>query len=588
MAGMIRLGFGKLLLLFVFLLSIVPLAAQQHRDITFDAELSKTKMLQNSTVEYTVMLRNSQGSEFKPPKFSGFAILSGPTRTMGSKTINGATTTYQAYTWLIQPQRTGKLNIQPASIKAAGRTYRSNSATVEVLPIDSKLAASAPDNFMRLEVSKDTAYVGEQLIMNVVLYTSDNAISRNLAAEPDLSEFFSYGRRQFDGRSRNVLENGKEYLARTISSTALYPLKSGELVIEPYRLLLGLVRYRNPQSTFSRRYTERIPLQTDTFHLQVNELPSPRPENFSGGVGKFKMEVSIDRTALSTDDAITLRLNVNGQGDVKRITAPEPVDKNNWVIYDPEVLKEEFYDSPTGIYGQKILEYKIVPKRAGKQTLTPTLSYFNPDSNRYVNLQSVVYDIDVSQGSAVVNYDEPEEKDSTAVLELIPASEVRTLKRYNTTALPYSLAIPLFLLPLLLFGGYYFYDQKKQAEAAIDPAEKARLRARKAADGHLQHAKTALNSAQTADFYNAIEDALLGYLRDKFQLPVKALSKRNIEQVLLQRGAPQSLATKYVDLLKRCELALYAGGAGATNLQAAYSEAEQLIIATEAAVEASK
>jgi hypothetical protein len=581
-------SFASGLILFVMIgLPSANVQAQQHRDITFDAKVNKQKMLLNSTLEYSVSLRNSRGEDFQAPDFQGFTVLSGPGRTMGTNIVNGVSTTYQSYSWLLQPLKTGRFIIGPASIRAKGRTYQTNSKAVEVLPVDAKLAATAPGNFLRLEFSQDSAYVGEQLIMDLVLYTSDNAISRNLVAEPDLNGFFAFPRRQFDGRTKSVLENGKEYLARTIASTALYPLKSGELVVEPYRLLLGVVRYRNPQSTFSRRYTERIPLQTDTTRLLISELPAPRPENFSGGVGNFRMEASIDRVELSTDEAITLRLIISGEGDVKRITAPSPVDENNWVIYDPDVLKEEFYDSPTGMYGQKILEYKIVPKRAGSYALRPNLSYFNPDSSRYVEMIEQDYTVEVSQGAAAVNYAETEDTTATTeVLALRPATPVKGLRRYgiaSSSSLPRLLGWSLAILPGLLFGGYFFLDRRRKAEARIDPAEKARLQALRLAEGQLQQAREQMEAKQPALFYGAVEDALLGYLRNKFRLPVSDLSKRNIEQLLLNRGANTTLATAYVELLRRCELTLYGGGGGG-GLQETYNEAKKLILDTEAIV----
>lgn len=583
-----KLSFLKFLVLIIACIGLTPLLnAQQHSDITFDAQLSKSKMLINSTVEYAVNLRNSRGEDFRPPDFKGFVVLSGPGRTMGTTIINGAATSYQSYKWLLQPKRTGRITIGPASIRAQGRTYSSNSKTVEVLPVDTKIAALAPDNFLRAELSADTAYVGQQLIMDLVLYTSANAISRNLVTEPDFSGFFAFPRRQFDGRSRNLLENGKEYTARTIGSVALYPLKSGELTIEPYRLLLGVVKYRNPQSTFSRRYTERIPLQTDTTKLFVSELPSPRPANFSGGVGTFRLNDEINRNKLSTDDAITLRLDIAGQGDVKRISAEAPVDPKDWVIYEPEVLKEEFYDSPTGMYGQKIVEYKIVPKRAGNYLLQPEISYFNPDSNRYLSLKGNQYPVEVSQGSAVVNYDV--EEDTLAqeeVLSLRPVDAVGQLSNYQKSSFSPLLGLSLTILPLLCFGGYFFYDQRKRSLANIDPEELARQRARRAAEAHLDLAKKELDKGSNTAFYNAIEDALLGYLRDKFKLPVAELSKRNIHQVLVEKGASTELANGYVELLKRCELALYAGGGGAADAQNSYQTATELILSTESAIDA--
>lgn len=557
------------------------LVAQSHADVTFDARVSRDRMLVSSTLEYQVTLRNANGTDFTEPQFRDFDVISGPGLTRGTNITNGVRTTYISYSWLLKPKRTGTLNVEPATIRANGRTYRSNSVSVEALAVDAGLASLAPDNFLRLEVSDDTAYVGQQILLNLRLYTTDNVVSRNLVAEPDLSAFFAYPRRQFDGRTQTVLDNGKEYLARTIASIALYPSKSGDLIIEPYRLLLGVIRYRNPQSSFSRRYTERIPLQTDTLNILVNELPRPRPDNFSGGVGRLRTEFSVDKDSLSTDDAVTLRMSVSGEGDVKRITTPLLVPEKDWVIYDPEVLLEEFNDTPTGIYGRKVLEYRIVPKRPGEYDLQPTLNYFDVDSNAYVSLAPLVYPLNVTAGTNAVVYNEEEIADTTEVLSLLPGKAPRKLRRYGGAGMPPLLFWGLVGLPLLFLGGWFGLDWRRRQLADRDPRELARERAARMANDRLKAAESARQSGQAKAFYDAVEDAILGYVRDKFQLPVAELTKKNIHRLLLDKGAEEELANAYVSLLKRCEMALYAGQDGAGDLAATYDTARDLILRTE-------
>lgn len=571
----------RLIILVISCFLLTTLLGQKHQDITFDAQASKSRMLINSTLEYQITLRNANGSDFVPPKFKDFNIVSGPGQTRGNSIINGVATSYISFSWVLQPKRTGKLTIESASAKAGNRGYRTNTKSIEVLPVDAGLAAQAPDNFMRLELSEDSAYVGQQVIMNLKLYTTDNVVSRNLVAEPNLDAFFTYPRRQFDGRSVNVLENGKEYLARTVASVALYPSKSGELVIEPYRLLLGVIRYRNPQSSFSRRYTERIPMQTDTMRLYVKELPLPRPDNFSGGVGSYRLQVGVDKQELSTDDAITLRMIISGEGDVKRITSPTPVSEKKWVIYDPTVLEEEFVDGPTGMYGKKSFQYQIVPRRAGEYPLLPTFNYFDVDSNRYLNLVATNYNVKVAQGSGTPVYDTEEATDSTETLVLRSPDGLGKLHRYGSNALDGGVLWSLAILPLLLLGGLFYYEHRQRLIANLDPAEVARQRAAKLANDRLKNADQAMKAGQPRAFYDAIEDAVLGYLRDKFQLPIVDLNKKNIHQQLLTHGAETELADAYVELLQRCEMALYAGQDQASDLAATYDKAKGLILRTE-------
>ncbi len=560
------------------------LAAQQHADITFDAKASKSKMLLNSTVEYEVNLRNASGSNFQAPNFKDFTVISGPGQLRGTSIINGATTTYLTYSWLLQPKKTGQVVIPPASVQAAGRPYKSNAVTIEVIAPDAGLGSLAPDNFLRVEFGDDTAYVGQQLLLNLRLYTTDNVVSRNIVAAPDLSNFLALNRRYYDERTQTVIENGKEYLVRTIDSKAIYPSKNGEIIIEPFRLLLGVMRYRNPQSSFSRRYTERLPLQTDTARLFVKELPNPRPSNFSGGVGRFRLETNINKDSLSTDEAITLRMSIFGEGDINRITAMLPVPKADWVIYDPVILQENLNESPSGVFGNKVLEYQIIPKRPGTYTLAPTLNYFDIDSNAYVNLAPLSYQIHVTQGSTTINYEESEPNaaaDSGQALQLMTTTKIGKLKDYTQTDISDQIFWGLLLLPLFLLAGFYWQDRKKKALENTDPLELARQKAIKLANKRLQLAKEAQQQQAPKAFYDAIEEAIMGYLKDKFQLQTSELNKKNIHQLLLNKGAAQTLADDYVRLLQQCELALYAQQDKAADLATTYEQAKSVILKTE-------
>lgn len=554
--------------------------AQQHQDITFSAEVDKEKMLLNSTVEFRLVLRNAQGSDLKPPPFNDFIVLRGPLRSMGTTIINGVGSSHITHTWQLQPKRVGELTIGPASVRTAGRTYRTNSRKINVLEADASAAAASPDDFLRAELSTDTAFVGEQIILDLNLYSTTNVISRNLVQEPDFDGFFAQPRRQYDGRPRAVIENGREYQRRTLGSLALFPTKSGRITITPYRMILGALRYRS-NSTFSRRFTEQIPLNTDTLYVEVSELPQPRPATFSGGVGAYRLQVQADRDQMTTDDALTLRITVTGEGDIERLDAFPPVSEKDWDIYDPEIIQEEFLDSPTGMLGRKIFEYKVVPKRAGQYAIKPGLTYFNVDSARYITDAPSTFNITVAGGTGAVTYDIDTTATQEAALTLLPVGQLPNGRSYGSVLPVSPWYWGIFLLPLLLAGGLVGLQRYRSHLDARDPIELARERAAKAATQRLKAAKTHLDQVQARPFYDAVEGALFGYLRDKFQLPMAELSRRNISDRLTAAGADAQLTARYDNLLQRCEMALYAGQDKADDLAAAYETARELIADTE-------
>lgn len=563
--------------------SYLPL---QHRDVTFVATIDREKMLVNGTVSYTLTLNNATGEQLQPPDFKGFKVVSGPARTIGSQSINGAFSSYESFRWVLQPLRTGKLTIGPASIRVNGRSYRTNSRIVTVLPVDAAAQAAAADHFLQVELSADSAYVGQQVILNLNLYSAGQVLSNDLLREPDFTDFFVQPRRQYDGRPRSVIENGKSYNRRTLGSLALFPTKSGRLVIAPYQMALMTVAFREVGGV-SRRYRERVPLVTDTIFLEVTELPQPAPDGFSGAVGNYRYQVQADRNSMTTDDALTFRVTVTGEGDIQRLTGAPPVDPQAWDIYDPEILEEQFLDSPTGMLGRKIMSYKVVPKRAGNYTLRPALVYFNTDSARYVTLAPTAFEVVVTGGEGTPTYAE----DNTAVadslpLVLLPATYLPAGRVYGkepASHWPYRLC---FFLPLLLGGAILGGQRYRKHLDSRDPEQLARAYAAKVARQRLRLAKQALDQAAPKAFYDAIEEALLGYLKDKFQLSGATLRRKNIREQLTSAGADETLLTRYDTLLERCEVALYSGQATSDDLQRTYADAQALIEDTDRTVQA--
>lgn len=560
-----------------------PLLHGQHQDIAFTAETDKQKMFVNGTVRFQLTLRNAQGSDLRTPDFKDFSVLSGPSRSISTQNINGSFSSFESVSWLLQPKRKGTLTIGPATIRANGRTYRTNSRRVEVLPVDADALARAPDNFLRADVTTTTAWVGQQIILDLNLYTTEREASRNLTAEPDFNGFFVEARRQYDGRPKSVIENGREYQRRTLGSLALFPTKSGVLKIAPYRMILGTRRYYDNGAN-SRRRVERIPLATDTLYIEVSELPKPRPADFSGAVGNYRFQVQANRNEMTTDDALTFKLTVTGEGDIQRVETAPPVDPTDWEIYDPTILEEEFLDSPTGVFGRKVLEYKVVPKRPGTYDLRPGLTYFDVDSAAYVTLTPTDFRVAVTGEDRTADYSIDTTATAAEQLELRPATRLPAGRRYGPPPSSGGLFWLLFLLPLLAAGGAIGWRRYREHLADRDPVELANARAARAATQRLKAAHEHQRAGNARPFYDAVENALLGYLKDKFQLPTSALNRRNIRAQLLNAGAGEELTAEYEALLQRCEMALYAGQDKAGDLEGTYRAARELIVRTEKAV----
>lgn len=573
------MGYRTFFLLALIALCPALLSAQPQWEAFADAR----QVLQNNYFDLTFTLRNAEGSNFQPPQGleDRFTIISGPARGLRTSIINGQVTRESSWSYTLQPRRTGELTIGPATIEVDGRTLRTRPLTVTALAPGEGAGTDARDYFLRAELSTGRAYVGEQITLDYKLYTTRDIEGINPMAEPAYEGFFMREVRRFDSRVQREVINGRQYKTRILRRLVLYPQQSGELTIDAYRILLGVVTESDRQSGFFfRRKLSQVPVETEPVSVQVLPLPEPVPDDFSGAVGRFDLKAGIDRTNISTDDALTITLELTGEGDIKRIQAPEWEVPQGLELYDPRTKTEELIEDPLGVTGRKVFEYLLVPGQAGEYRLQPTFTYFNADSAAYVTERTEVFVVNVSRGSgktAAVRPGQPEETEPAGLRP--PAGRIR-LRQPGSPGWEQPWFWLLLGLPLLLLSGAWWYRRRHEREAAIDPAERRRQQARQIAAQKLQRAEKLMQQEKVVEFYREVDRAMLGFVSDKLQLPTAELTKENLHERLLAGGADRELADDFVAVLQQCEKARYGGAARPADMQPVYLEAVRLLAAT--------
>lgn len=116
----------------------------------------------------------------------------------------------------------------------------------------------------------------------------------------------------------------------------------------------------------SQQY-EQIPhtFTTGTAKIQVRDLPTKnKPADFSGAVGKFNFTTTIDKTTCKTDDAVTLKMNIEGSGSLPLMEAPVPNFSQDFELYDP-VITDNF-NAGENFTGSKRVEYVAIPHMPGE------------------------------------------------------------------------------------------------------------------------------------------------------------------------------------------------------------------------------
>lgn len=570
-----------ILLFIVGLGTAIPTFSQDK--IVFEASSNAKQVLLDNYFEVYFTLKNANGTDFTPPSFKDFIILAGPNSSSSMQIINSVVSREMGFSYTLQPTEVGKFTIGSASIRANGKKITSAPLTIEVVKGSATSGKSKSstegDAFLRLELNKTSAYIGEQLLLDFKLYTSVNIEGYDIPEEPEYKGFFAQELKRFASGTLQEVINGKPYATRILRRIALFPQQTGTLTIQPVKIQLAVLEESDRTGFFFNRNVKPIFFTTNSLDVKVRPLPeSGVPENFSGAVGHFDLQASIDRNTLTTDDAISLMLLISGDGDVKRIQPPSLSVSDSFEVYAPKIVQEQMEENSGDIIAKKVIEYLLLPKYPGQYSIEPSFSYFDTESQQYRTVKRESLAVKVQQGT-----DRHRADDRQKAAKESPAGDIRYIKTNADLRMhrkPF-VSSPIFwsltALPLLSFVGFLFFRQMQEKQRNLDIGLIRIKQANKEAQKRLATAHKHLQAADSQGFYDEVSKASLGYICDKLSIPLSQLTKENVREKLqsLQVSAP--LIEDFMKVIQACEIALFAGMDNSPAMQSTYEKAMAVI-----------
>jgi hypothetical protein len=539
-----------------------------------------------------VYTSNGEIDDFRIPEISNFEILMGPsTSTMSSTSIvNGkysSSVTYR-YTYVLYPKATGSFTISPATATIKKDKYKSNSVNIKVLPEDqggnsssssssdrsqsngsSTQSISSDQIFIRAIPSKTNVYEQEGLTVTYKLYTKvDLAGFEN----PKFPEFKGFMAQEIDvpqDQQWNLENyNGTNYRTAILKQTVLYPQESGSLTINKgsfdviMRLRVTNTRMRSIFDDFLDSYQDvKKTLSSNPIKIQVKPLPFGKPNDFCGVSGNLKMRSTITATNVKANEAVTIKIIISGNGNLKMIPTPELTFPQDFEVYDPKV-ENSFVNTAKGVTGSKTIEYLVIPRYAGEFKIpAASISYYDLASSSYKTLKTGPFNLKVAKGEGgdqVVsgNFSNQEQ------LRLLN-SDVRYLKTdfklKDQTNLIYSKTWFWLLYVLLtVFFVVFLIANRKQAKANADISHVRNKKANKVAVKRLKKAAVYLKEGNKEAFYDEVLRALWGYTSDKLNIPMSRLTKETVDSELSAFNVSEDIRKEYSEILQTCEFARYA------------------------------
>lgn len=451
--------------------------------------------------------------------------------------------------------------------------------------------------FIKVEVDKTNPYQGEQITASYKLYTR-LPMSVNLTQLPSLNGFWS---QDFQipnpPRAKEEIVNGRKYQVFLLKKSALFPQQSGILELDAAKAE-GVVRvlqqvkghspfaddpfasffmddpFFNEDAFIGYNYKDvRVKLSSQPVKINVKPLPTHnQPESFTGAVGNFSVNASVDKTALSTDDAATLTFTISGSGNLKLIGSPKITFPPELGIFDPIITDTITGRNPT-ITGSKIFTYSISPQTPGEFVIPSIpLAYYDAAAGEYKIIRSQPIKIQVTAGK---NYN------NNIASQKLPG-DIHDIKKDIYEGRNQNLVVTktwYWLLYLLSGIGLIAMLVRKQRQEKY--AENAALfknrKANKVAWKRLATARKLLAQKQHKAFYEEVSKAIWLYLSDKLGIALSRLSKETVALELSDKDVPIAQIERVKGLISECEMALYSPSGGQQQRQHILDEATGVI-----------
>jgi len=567
---------------------------------------------------------NAEGKNFQAPSFNGLTVLGGPfTSTSSSFSMVNGSMSHSVkctYTFALQADQEGTVHVGAASLTVKGDKISSQPFDIKVVPDDGSHAnnggggqgsqggqqqstsdpqVSGKDLFLKLIPSKKSAYVGEQVVLTYKLYTKVPVSSVSLSKNPSYAGFWTKDISDNNGTLKQSSEyvNGVEYTTAEIQKVIVVPQRSGKLAIDPMTMEC-VAQIRTERNTsrsqdpfeaffndpfFNRNIVNvRKELSSQSFTLDVKSLPeSAKPASFAGAVGNYNFKSEINKTELSTNEAVTITLTVSGTGNIELLQMPTPVFPPDFEVYDPKVTTSTNVGAQ-GLNGTKKAEYLAIPRRAGSFTIPAVeFTYFNPSSETYQTVSSEPYEIKVAKGSGSEDGGAIYTSNQEDIKYL--GSDIRHIMTGNPRLKPMhsvffgSAAYFVALLALLVLFVILLFALKKREQLTQDTAANRNRKADKVARGRLKNAYQHLKAKDQEKFYVEMSQALWGYIADKLGIERYKLSMDTVSETMKGKNVPDELTQQFIDTLNNCEFARFAPGSAEEKMDDLYQRGIDVI-----------
>ena len=370
----------------------------------FSQEISSTVSTKNISITESVIFTIKISDIDENPSVDiseiedSFSIISGPNIGSEYRFVNGNRTSSRSISWTLIAKSHGSLTIPSLNVIVGRKTLITEPH--EIIVSKQNTDQSIKDLFLEVKVSKDKAFVGEQVKLTYTFYT--RVASKVLSTEfPEYNDFwveklFDPVGMQFTPESWNDIEiDGNNYKSLKIYEVALFPLQEGVYTLES---MIMKIETKNKDSSFNRLFwddpffdtfsqrTRAKLLVSDPIKIEVSSL-SNIPQNFTGAVGKFTLNSSLSNSNIDEGSPTVFKVVLNGEGNLSNIGRPKITFPDDIDVFEGETKVEK--NISDDFSGSIIWEYNLIPRKNGIFMIDAIeIPFFNSVTKSWSNASS--------------------------------------------------------------------------------------------------------------------------------------------------------------------------------------------------------
>ncbi len=468
--------------------------------------------------------------------------------------------------YVLLPRAAGTYEFAPAVAKVDGKIYRSEPLTLVIRPSagdargpsdptdapDSSLGADLsgarydPRAFLRTVVEPTEVYIGQQVNLTVYLYTRIRLAPQSVVpSKPSMDGFWVHDDPITSLQFETVSVKGQQYRAYPIQRSAAFPQRAGELTIGPPKISFDAGTgnfFDAPQRI------ERVGVPVN---VRVKPLPPPVPAG--AVVGNYAIEARLDRRTVKTGDAVTLRVDAGGVGNVQDLRIElRPIAGVRTL---QPAIRDQQRLANGQLSGTRSWEWILIAESPGAHSVPPIeLHFFDPDTAAYQSARTAALGFTATGETkppepTIEPVDAPA-KPSTATFGPIRVYSALTREQTpvrNRAWFAWFLALPPALFVLAWVGAAV--SRRRERRGTTSGAVQRQL---------IRDAQSALQADDPRAFYDRIVASITHALDTRLDEPVAGLPHTQLLARLTAEGFDDDLMQRLVNELEGADFARFA------------------------------